>query len=61
MPVESLKTRLSGASTVQAEKDVRVLLQALLDGVQAIAAKLDADGGVTDTNYAAVLAAIVTD
>jgi hypothetical protein len=29
--------------------------------MQAIAAKLDADGGVTDTDYAATLATIITD
>jgi hypothetical protein len=37
------------------------LLAAVVDALQAVAAKLDADAGVTDTNYAATVAAIVID
>jgi hypothetical protein len=33
----------------------------VVDALQAVAAKLDADGGVTDTNYAATVATFVTD
>lgn len=61
MPAESLKIRLSGVSTSQHEKDTRAILQSILDGVQALATKLDADATVTDTNYRAILDAIVLD
>ena len=61
MPAESLKTRLSALTANADERALRPLVQALLDGVQALATKLDADATVTDTNYRAVLDAIVTD
>jgi hypothetical protein len=61
MPAVSAKAQLAAVPGRQEEQALRPLLQALLDGVQALAAKLDADATVTDTNYAAVLAAIVTD
>lgn len=59
MPAESLKVRLPAKT--QTDKDARVLLQALLDGVQMLATKLDNDATVTDTNYRALLDAIVVD
>lgn len=40
------------------ERTVQALLTAndkLIDAIKAIAAKLDADAGVTDTNYAATI------
>ncbi len=61
MPAESLKLRLQAMPSRAEERDLRPLLQALLDGVQALASKLDADATVTDTNYRATLDAIVTD
>jgi hypothetical protein len=36
-------------------------MDAVLDALEAAGAKLDSDGGVTDTNYAAVIAAIIDD
>lgn len=61
MPAVSLKQQLNSMATVTDERAVRPLLQAILDGVQALATKLDADATVTDTNYRATLDAIVTD
>lgn len=49
-------TNLDNQSTVE----LTALLNAMMDGVRAIAAKLDADATVTDTNYAATLDAIIT-
>lgn len=61
MPAVSLKQQLQSMAMQTDERAVRPLLQALLDGVQALATKLDADATVTDTNYRATLDAIVTD
>ncbi len=38
----------------------REVLVKLCEGLAALAAKLDADGGVTDTDYAATLATYLT-
>jgi hypothetical protein len=43
------------------KNELRVALASLLDALQAVAAKLDADGGVTDTDYAATVAALIED
>ncbi len=56
----SIKNQLAHINDKQEEKDLRVLFEsfradtaALRASIVAITAKLDADGGVTDTNYAA--------
>ena len=51
------KSQLDGMS----KRELREAVGAVLDALQAVAAKLDADTGVNDTNYAAVVSAIVTD
>jgi hypothetical protein len=61
MPAVSLKQQLQSMPSNTDERAIRPLLQALLDGVQALATKLDADATVTDTNYRATLDALVTD
>lgn len=61
MPAVLLKQQLQSMTTLTDERAIRPLLQALLDGMQALATKLDADATVTDTNYRAVLDAIVND
>lgn len=61
MPAVSLKQQIVGLGSHPDERALRPLIQAILDGVQALATKLDADATVTDTNYRAVLDAIVTD
>ena len=61
MPAVSLKQQLQSMPSNTDERALRPLIQAILDGVQALATKLDADATVTDTNYRATLDAIVTD
>ena len=61
MAIESLKTRISALPDQMTAKELRPLLQAIVDSIQAVATKLDNDATVTDTNYAATVAAIVTD
>lgn len=62
MAIESVKARLAQVKLGDTnDRELRALLVAIVDGLQAVAAKLDADATVTDTNYAATVAAIVTD
>lgn len=42
------------------KRELLALVNAMIDGTRALAAKLDADATVTDTNYAATLDAFVT-
>lgn len=70
---ESVKTRLSASKLDQlSERELRALLAATVDAIQnqatkldTLTAKLNADAGVTDTdyatNFASTTAAIVTD
>jgi hypothetical protein len=62
MPIESVAQRLAATNLDKmSERELRVLLASIVDAMQAITAKLDLDGGVTDTNYAATLATFITD
>jgi len=61
MAIESVKDRLSALSNVKDEAQLRFALGAIVDAIQALATKLDNDATVTDVNYGAVVAAIVTD
>lgn len=61
MSIESVKTRVNALSAPGDRQELDAALSAIVDALQAVAAKLDADAGVTDTNYAATVAAIVTD
>ena len=62
MAIESVAQRLNATSLDKlSENQLRILLAALVDGLQAVCAKLDADAGVTDANYAAVLATYIID
>ena len=61
MPAEIVKQRVSSTNLDRASKtELIYLINALTDGIRAISVKLDADAGVTDTNYTAALDAIVT-
>lgn len=42
------------------KQELITLVNALVDGIRAVTAKLDADATVTDTNYTAVFDAIIT-
>ena len=72
MAIESVATRVSALPDQMTAKELRPLLLAIVDAIQNLAAKTDtltaklnADGGVTDTNYAtdfaSTTAAIVKD
>lgn len=62
MAIESVARRLNATSLDRmSETQLRILLAALVDGLQAVCAKLDADGTVTDTDYAATLATYIID
>lgn len=61
MAIESIKQRVNALPDLGTRQEMQAALAAIVDALQAMAAKLDADAGVTDTNYAATVAAIVTD
>lgn len=54
MPQEVIKQRVAALANNQDAKELKTLLDALVDGIRVITAKLDADAGVTDTNYTAL-------
>jgi hypothetical protein len=61
---EILKQRLGALDLSQADqRELRMVLESLVDGVRAIAAKLDADAANTalnDTDYAATFDGFIT-
>jgi len=61
MPIESVKQRVAKIAGPGDRQELEALLAAVVDALQAIAVKLDADAGVTDTNYAATVATFVID
>jgi hypothetical protein len=62
MAIESVKQRLAATNLDKmTERELRALLTNLVDALQAVCTKLDADGGVTDTDYAATVAALIID
>lgn len=61
MSTESVSQRVNALAAAGDRQELANLLGAIVDALQAVAAKLDADAGVTDTNYAATVSAIVTD
>lgn len=61
MPVESVQQRMIGITDGLTKKELQLLITQLVDALQVIMAKLDADTGVADTNYAAVFATYIVD
>lgn len=61
MPIESVRQRVANLADGRDRDELQKLLTNLVDGIQALAAKLDADAGVTDTNYAATFATYIAD
>ena len=63
MAIESIKLRTNALPSEQSREDLRILHQAQFDALVAViaqmGAKLDADATVTDTNYAALAAAVI--
>lgn len=60
MPLEEISKRINTLSDQAEARELRFLLNGLVDGIRAVTAKLDADATVTDTNYTAVFDAIIT-
>jgi hypothetical protein len=58
---ESVKQRTAAISDGSDGYELNQLLAAVVDALQAVAAKLDADAGVTDTDYASTVASHITD
>jgi len=61
MAVESVTQRVNRLADGTDRQELYFLLAAIVNSLQAITAKLDADTGVTDTDYAATLATFVKD
>ena len=61
MAAESVKIRLSKLSNGADAAELTKVVAAVVDALQAVGAKLDADAGVTDTNYVATIAGYVKD
>lgn len=61
MAAESVKERMIGVTDALTKKELQLLVGALVNGLEVIMAKLDADAGITDTNYAATLATYIVD
>lgn len=61
MPSESVAQRVNRLADGVDRQELGKLLTAIVDALQAVGAKLDADTGVTDTNYAATVASYVQD
>jgi hypothetical protein len=61
MPAESVQQRMIGITDGLTKKELQLLVAALVNGLEVIMAKLDADTGVADTNYAAVFATYIVD
>ena len=61
MPLESVGLRMAAAKGIDqmSKRQLTALVGALVDALRAVTAKLDADAGVTDTNYTAVVDGIV--
>lgn len=60
MPQEIIKQRVVDIANGDDREAIRVLLNALVDGIRTLTAKLDADAGVTDTNYTATFDNIIS-
>lgn len=57
--MEKIAQRINNLSDGREAEELRFLLNAIVDSIEAVAAKLDADATVTDTDYAATVAAII--
>ena len=58
---ESVKERCNALADGRDSQELRLLIGALVDALQAVTAKLDADAGVTDTDYSATVSNLIQD
>jgi hypothetical protein len=61
MAIESVKQRMAPIPDGLTKQELTILVTALVDAIQVIMAKLDADTGVADTNYAATFSTYIVD
>lgn len=59
MAAELISQRINALANDKDAQELRILLNALIDGIRVVTAKLDADATVTDTNYTAVFDAVI--
>lgn len=59
MPAELVSQRINTLANEKDAAELRILLNALIDGIRVVTAKLDGDATVTDTNYTAVFDAVI--
>ena len=58
---ESVNERTSNLANGRDREELQKLLSAIVNSLQAVTAKLDSDGGVTDTNYGTTINALIKD
>ena len=58
---ESVKERCNALANGADGEELARLLGAVVDSLQAVATKLDADGGVTDTDYGTTVSNLIKD
>lgn len=58
---ESVKERCNALADGKDGEELARLLGAVVDSLQAVTAKLDADSGVNDTDFAATINALIKD
>ena len=58
---ESVKERCNALAVGKDGEEMARLLGAVVDSLQAVSAKLDADGGVTDTDYGTTVSNLIKD
>jgi hypothetical protein len=58
---ESVKERCNALANGADGEELARLLGAVVDSLQAVTAKLDADSGVNDTDFAATINALIKD
>ena len=58
---ESVKERCNALANGKDGEELARLLGAVVDSLQAVTAKLDADSGVNDTDFAATINALIKD
>lgn len=56
---EYVSQRINSLANQKDADELRFLLNAIIDGIRVVTAKLDADATVTDTNYTAVFDAVI--
>lgn len=60
MAAEKLAPRISAMSNLNDQKELRPVLESMINGIRAVLAILDADAGVTATNTVATFDAAIT-